>query len=232
MELRVVSGRTSRRAGHDAGYSPTPHPLGHRLPGLGESWHGIAFLAMFVVVFGITGVVLLVIATVNDAFPLLIVVAVLTPIIVLLTVMFSKLVRVRRAWQPSRLILSDWPLLLGGTTRAWFARPPSGAGATPPPASARLVLRESATYDVGTSTRTATHDVRTIPLGFTPAEVDGTGGFWLELRIPADGAPTIQLGSNLVEWIVEVDLESTGRPSTTSRFTVLVAPRLARGGSA
>jgi hypothetical protein len=228
MELRVTTGRRSRRAGHDKGYTPSPHPLGHELRGVGEGWQGPVFLAVFVLAFGAAAVVSLVIALGEGATPAWYFAVAFGLVELLLMTMFAKMVRVRRSWEESRLILDTWPLLIGGSAKAWFARPREDTRSTPRPAAARLVLRETATYQVGTDTRTVTDDAQTFPLTLERGAVDGIDGFHTTITIPPDGPPTIQLDSNLVEWIMEVEFDEDAGPGTGSRFTVLVAPRRAR----
>lgn len=227
MELRVTTGRRSRRAGHDQGYTPVPHPLGHELRGIGEGWHLVAFLAIFVVVFGGVTTIVFVVAMGDGGPPAWYFVVAGGLVVALLAWTLRRIVRVRRAWEPSRLILDEWPLLIGGSASAWFTRPRERDTSTPQPSTARLVLRESATYRVGTDTRVATEDVLDVPLTLTPRTFDGIDGFATTLTIPDEGPPTIQLDSNLVEWLVIVDLEAPGAPAVTSTFTVLVAPRRA-----
>ncbi len=227
MEMRVTLGSKTRRVGHDDGYTPVPHPFGYELSGLGETWQGPLFLGVFGTVWLVgTGFALL--AVRREGVGAFVFVAVAAVVILLLIFLATgKTVSARLKWESSRLILEEWPLAIGSSTVVWFGRPLAKSTTTPRPRDARLILRESATYRVGTDTRTATSDLLKVPLSLTDRSMDGISGYETELVIPPDGPPTIQLDSNLVEWIVEFELDAPRAPATTSRFTVLVSPEIA-----
>ena len=110
MEMRITRGRKTRRAGHDDGYSPVPHPFGYKLSGIGEAWQGPLFLGMFGTVWLVgTGFALLAVRREGvGAFVFVGVVAVV--ILLLIFLATGKMVSTRLKWESSRLILEEWPL--------------------------------------------------------------------------------------------------------------------------
>lgn len=222
-------GRRTRRAGHDVGYSPMHTGRGYELASPNETGANIGFTLLFAVIWTAAIVGMTVVALVVQETLLWVFVAVFWLSEFLVIAMVGKVVAVRRAWSASRLIIDTWPLELGSTASAWFARPLAKTSETPLPASARLILRESATYRVGTDTRTATEDVWSTDLALNPETIEGVAGYRFGFTVDKGAPPTIQLDANLLEWILEFDLSGHDAPETCSLFTILVAPRVRAG---
>lgn len=227
MEMRVTRRGRTRRVGHEAAYTPIVVSDGYELrTGVGR-FAGAKFLALFAVVWIAFSSVFVVVGLVAGE----IVMAAFGGLFVLvglgITTAFVKSVRVARAWGDPLVVIDRWPVRLGEEATAWFHRTAHRDGSMADTVAARLVLRESATYRVGTDTRTATEDVVTVPLATEWRERNGTSGVHFTFRIPDEGPPTIELPRNVVEWLLVFDTTEAGAPATSALFPIRVAAEVA-----
>lgn len=137
-----------------------------------------------------------------------------------------KIWRQTAAWDQGYVILDRWPLHLGETATGWFHRTALADNSMADRVNARLVLRESATYRVGTDTRTATEDVMSVPLATQFDTRDGLEGSAFTFTIPRAGPSTIELRWNLVEWLLVFDVSEDGAPDAQSTFPVRVQAKV------
>lgn len=225
--MRVITGRTSRRSGHNHAYTPTQTVDGYTLQSSNDGPVGLVVFGVFSVVWLVVTVGLGAIGwATGEWIPKVMAVffgLFLLPLLLGLKSSWSVL----QGWNEGTLHLAEWPMMIGGTQTAWFSRTSKRTGDLPSLVTGQLILRESATYQVGTDTRTATEDVTTIDLELIPAERSGVAGFEFELTIPGDGPSTIELGRNLVEWLVEFTVDDPDAPETTSLFLIRVLPEVA-----
>ncbi len=133
-----------------------------------------------------------------------------------------------RRWEPTELHFSNWPLELGSTTTVRVIR---RAKQAVPDASykleAELECEESATYTVGTDTRTDTREVHEDEVIVEGHLKDRTFSATFELDIPLDrGAPSMDLGNNKVEWKLDIDVDDLSRLMAKIAFTLDVVPAL------
>ena len=223
MPIRVTRGGKTRRLGHDDAYTPTPVADGFQLStGVGR-FAGAKFLALFVVLWtGFSSLFVFIGLGVGEP-----VMAAFGGLFVLVglavAVGLVRSIRVGKAWEAAIAVLDRWPVRMGEAARGWFHQTATADRSMADRVTATLVLRESATYRVGTDTRTATEDVARVPLVLEPEERDGRVGFGFTIAIPGEGPPTIDLPRNLVEWLIEFDVSETGSPDTSALFPVRVA---------
>jgi hypothetical protein len=135
-----------------------------------------------------------------------------------------------RAWHPAELHLPQSPLSLGSFSAAEFMRASKKSTKLDHSAQVHSELRcvESATYTVGTNSRTDTESIfekrQTIDGGFT----SGTYTASLPIQIPVDrGAPTMDVGNNEISWEIEIKGSGTALPKRGITFTLTVHPVLA-----
>lgn len=88
----------------------------------------------------------------------------------------------------------------------------------------KFLCRESATYQVGTDTRTDTFDriVAEVPIEgstFGPGE---PFNFTLELLVPPNAMPTFESMSNKIQWLVIVNLKIEKWPDVGETFSIPV----------
>lgn len=157
-----------------------------------------------------------------------------TTILFLITLVVSGFVIPRaleaRAWHAAELHLPQSPLSLGSVTAAEFVRRSKKSTKLDHLAEVYTELRcvESATYTVGTDSRTDTQSVfekrQTVDGGFTAGTFTAT----LPIQIPVErGAPTMEVGNNEITW--EFEIKGSGRtlPKRGITFTLTVQPVLA-----
>ncbi len=214
--------------GHDASYEPQRVADGWELTTGVKRWTPVLLTGAFAVVWTIVTLVLVAIGLRQGGFVLLAFAAAFAVADILVWVAFVKAYRVGKEWGDAVLVLSKWPVRLGETTHGWFHRTALGDNSMADHVTARLILRESATYRVGTDTKTATEDVATVPLEVIPQEREGRPGVAFEFTIPGEGPPTIELQWNLVEWLMIFNLSEAGAPDVVSTLPVRVAPEVAR----
>ena len=135
----------------------------------------------------------------------------------------TRQARVVTRWKPGRLAFSNWPLELGGSYNARFLRQARrGQIGMMENLEARLELAEVVRYTVGTDTKTDKEVVMSIPLeisgGAYGDRIEGT----IDVEIPADGPPSLDLNHNKVEWWVIVDIDMTDAIDDDSRFKLAV----------
>ncbi len=133
-----------------------------------------------------------------------------------------------RRWEPMELHFSNWPLELGSSTTVQVIR---RAKQAVPDASykleAELECEESATYTVGTDTRTDTREVHEDEIVVEGHLRDRTFSATFELDIPLErGAPSMDLGNNKVEWKLDIDVDDLSRLMAKIAFTLDVVPAL------
>lgn len=133
-----------------------------------------------------------------------------------------------RRWEPLELHFAEWPLQLGSNSPVRVVRrarqPVTDADYA---LEAELECTESATYTVGTDTRTDTDVVHRDTFHITGELRDRTFEANFVLPIPADrGAPTMDLGNNTIEWKFDIDVNELSRLMAIMAFTLEVAPVL------
>lgn len=131
-------------------------------------------------------------------------------------------------WEPLELHFASWPLELGSSTTVTVVR---RAKRAVPDATytldADLTCKESATYTVGTDTRTDTDTVHRAQVSSVGHLQDNTFVGTVQLDIPHNrGAPTMDLGNNEVEWKLDIDVDELSRAMAKRAFTLDVAPVL------
>lgn len=150
---------------------------------------------------------------------------ILTGLVVLiglgLIVLTVKRIMVARKLAPPSLTLSQWPVRLGGRCKVRFERRTKD-GTKFTSVEGALVLVESATYRVGTDTRTVTKDVWSTPLVPRPAQGDAVRAEW-DLEPPVDGPPSFEAPRNRLRWEVRMISAYEGGQDDSS-FEVLVLP--------
>ncbi|MBT8207183.1 MAG: hypothetical protein KJO18_02820, partial [Acidimicrobiia bacterium] len=211
--------------GHDKGYTPTETACAFELAAPEETPSATIEFAAFALIWSAVTIGLGVFAFLQDQPILWVFCGVFALFDLVIVGAVYKRIAIAAKWQDSKLVLNDWPLQMGATSRGWFVRPLDDETVTPQPLAGRLVVRETAVYQVGTDTRTAEEDLQTTALVMEPEERNGIVGYRFDLVV--DGPPTIQLDNNLVEWIVEIDVDHPNAPAAESIFTILVEPRLA-----
>lgn len=132
--------------------------------------------------------------------------------------------RIVSRWRPGRLIFSEWPLEIGGSHQARYVRESRGGPiGTLNRIEARLELAEVVRYTVGTDTETDKEVVMTVPLesagGVHGDRIEAT----LDVEIPGDGPPSLDLNNNRVEWWVILELDLSDAIDDDSRFKIQVA---------
>ena len=88
----------------------------------------------------------------------------------------------------------------------------------------KFLCRESATYRVGTDTRTHTYDrvISEVPIAGTSFGPGEPFNFTLELAVPADGMPTFEAMSNKIQWLVMVNLKIAQWPDVSETYNIPV----------
>jgi len=135
----------------------------------------------------------------------------------------TRQARIVSRWRPGRLIFSEWPLQLGASYQARYVREsrrnPIGSLNR---IEARVELAEVVRYTVGTDTETDKEVVMTTPLDITGGAYGDRIEATVEVEIPADGPPSLDLDNNRVEWWVIVELDLSDAIDDDSRFKVQV----------
>lgn len=135
----------------------------------------------------------------------------------------TRQARIVSRWRPGRLIFSEWPLQLGGSYQARYVRESRrGPIGSLNRIEARLELAEVVRYTVGTDTETDKEVVMTTPLDVTGGAFGGRIDATIEVEIPADGPPSLDLNNNRIEWWVIVELDLSDAIDDDSRFKVHV----------
>ncbi len=133
-----------------------------------------------------------------------------------------------RRWEPLELHFSTWPLELGSSTTVNAVR--RAKQAVPDAVytlDADLTCKESATYTVGTDTRTDIETVHQAQITTEGQLRDRTFLATFQLEIPHNrGAPTMDLGNNEIEWKLDIDVDELSRSMAKRAFTVVVVPVL------
>ncbi len=135
----------------------------------------------------------------------------------------TRQARIVSRWHPGKLSFSEWPLWPGGSFQARYVREarrgPVGALQR---IDARLELAEVVRYTVGTDTETDKEIVMTLPLEITGDAMGERIEATIDVEIPNDGPPSLDLDNNRVEWWVIVDLDMADEIDDDSRFKVHV----------
>lgn len=135
----------------------------------------------------------------------------------------TRQARVVSRWRPGRLIFSEWPLELGGRYQARYVREARrGPIGSMNRLDGRLELAEVVRYTVGTDTETDKEIVLTTPLEVTGGAYGDRIEATVEVEIPGDGPPSLDLDNNRVEWWVVLDLDMTDAIDDDSRFKLQV----------
>ncbi len=200
----------------------TPEPRGSALTDTSDRTRAV--------VLGIVGVVVVVVAVLvavnsDDSNVRLVVGAIALAVLAI----GAWAVRKTMAWHNPELFLpSSDPLRLGSESIARFRRRARRAGSARD-ATVRAVLTctESATYQVGTTSRTVTASLVKAPQSVTAYPRDEV----LEVDITVviglfDGPPTMDLGNNSVRWELEVEIDAPHAPDDASSFPIVVAPEV------
>lgn len=133
-----------------------------------------------------------------------------------------------RRWENLELHFAEWPLTIGSTTRVRVTR----RSKRPVPdaeyeLTAELTCTESATYTQGTDQRTDTDEVVDEDLTVTGRLRQNVFDAVFDLHIPHDrGAPGMDLGSNKIEWKLDIDVDELSRVMAKMAFTLEVVPTL------
>ncbi len=135
----------------------------------------------------------------------------------------TRQARVVTRWQPGRLAFAQWPLELGGSYTARFSRTARrGQIGMLQNIEARLELAEVVQYTVGTDTETDKEVVLTVPLEVTGGAYGDRIEGSIDIEIPADGPPSVDLNHNKIEWWVIVDMDLSDAIDDDSRFKLAV----------
>lgn len=140
----------------------------------------------------------------------------------LLLVAFTiKRINVARKLAPPTLELAQWPVRLGGRCKVRFERRTKD-GTRFDSVQGTFVLVESATYRVGTDTRTVTKDVWSMPLVPRAGQGETVRAEW-ELEPPVDAPSSFEAPRNRLRWEVRI-LSAYQGGQDDSSFEVLVLP--------
>ena len=147
--------------------------------------------------------------------------------VVSLAVLALAMLELQR-WEPLELHFAEWPLQIGSSTPVRAIR---RAKQSVPDAQftleAELECKESATYTVGTDTRTDTDVVHEHEVEVTGHLQDRVFEAHFTIDIPHNrGAPSMDLGNNKVEWKLDIDIDELSRMMAKVAFTLEVAPTL------
>ena len=147
-------------------------------------------------------------------------------VVLALLFMFLRKLMIMLCFGPGKLILSKWPLHLGGKTEVRFVRNIRGR-ATIERLEARLVCTEVVSYKARRKTRTAREVVWEQEL---PITMNMTSDSIIEatsnICIPLDSPPSLSVRRNQIVWSVEVKAYVANFPDTTSSFTLVVRPEV------
>lgn len=200
--------------------NPGPAPAAHVL--IDETGTSLAGCGATVLV---VGGVLWVVAIANASIIWSVILGLL--LLVATAVLVGGVMEMRR-WDNLELHFADWPLAIGSTTRVRVIR---RAKRPVPDAeyelTAELTCTESATYMDGTDQRTATDEVVDEDLTVTGTLAQNVFDAVFDLHIPHDrGAPGMDLGSNKIEWKLDIDVDELSRVMAKMTFTLDVVPTL------
>lgn len=135
----------------------------------------------------------------------------------------GKQARIVSTWRPGRLAFSMWPLDLGGRHPGRFVRERRrGAVGSLVRLEARLELAEVVRYTVGTDTETDKEVVVTQPIEINGGAYGNRIEATLDVEIPADRPPSLDLDHNRIEWWVIIDFEDSNGTVDDSRFKLQV----------
>ena len=143
---------------------------------------------------------------------------------------------VRRGVHPPEVTVAPWPLTPGAPAEVRFTQHLKRSFA-PRELRAELTCKESATYDVGTESRTDT--ATRLNTHLPPVDLTGGGSrgryeparsdparravtaVW-NLDLPPDLPPSLEVRRNAVAWTLEITLVIDRRPDVTTTFALHV----------
>jgi hypothetical protein len=128
---------------------------------------------------------------------------------------------------PTLEVPRDQPLYLGGAMAAQFHR----SGGTrrahrSPRLTADLVCDEQVTYRQGTDNHTVTEEVYRTELTVHHDPESNTAAGRIEIEVPVDVAPSLDLRHNKIIWSVRVRVQVPGVPEDTGKFPVTILPAI------
>ena len=135
-------------------------------------------------------------------------------------------IRVKNQFSQADLHLTRWPLHLGESATVTFRRSTTGE-INVTQIEGKLRCYESATYSVGTSSRTVTEEVYSALLPsytITPGVKQHLAAW--QIQVPQQAPPSFSTSSNSLVWSLDVTLHSQNFPNVTSAFVLTVLPEV------
>lgn len=136
-------------------------------------------------------------------------------------------------WDEASLTLPRHAIRIGEHFTIEFAqRRNANASEVDVAVSGRVMCREWIRYSSGSSSqiRTATPWAEPLTLAHSEGSTDQPGArASMHVRLPTDAAPSFELRDNRVQWLIEVTLQTPGRPDLTHLFDFTVIPEFWNG---